>query len=84
MPNGPLNNHLDARLRDAFLRARASWEIGRQKSLDDYRAADLETRAQVRSTLARIYADLPPSNIDAGESRDAFLRALDDIDRGES
>jgi len=83
MPNGPLNNHLDARLRDAFLRARASWEIGRQKSLDDYRAADLETRAQVRPTLERIYADLPPSNIDA-RLRDAFLRALDDIDRGES
>lgn len=84
MPNGPLNNHLDTRLRDAFLRARASWEICRQKSLDDYRAADLETRAQVRSTLEQIYAGLPPSNIDAGEPRDAFLRALNDIDRGES
>ena len=84
MPNGPLNNHLDARLRDAFLRARATWELGRQKALDDYRAADLETRAKVRLTLERIYADLPPSNLDAGESRDAFLLALDDIDRGES
>jgi hypothetical protein len=87
MPNGPLNDHLDARLRDAFLRARATWELGRQKALDDYRAADLETRAKVRLTLERIYADLPPSNLDAGErcvSRDAFLLALDDIDRGES
>ena len=84
MTNGPLNNHLDARLRDAFLQARATWELGRQKALDDYRDADLETRAQVRLTLERIYAGLPLSNLDAGESRDAFLLALDGIDCGES